>query len=414
MRIPLDPYERAFTILGLTFFAGGLGGLISVDPPGLIPSSALNTLLRYFIWFGSCVLLIYHWRKIVPILLHDLALWVVVGLALISYAWSDYPDAVYLNSRELLQMMCFGVYFAGRYTWKEKVTLIAQTLVLGGINSFLMVMAKPAIGITQSGEYAGAWKGMYIDKNYMGSQMALGLITLFLVPTETKRGRRLVLGSMLFVAFMIFQSSSKTSLMIAIVLMGMMTLYRNFRWTGKITVVILNLFILIFGSVGTVLISQWEPLLLGMGRDPTLTGRTPIWTVSLSHLWERPLFGFGRGAFWMPGSQYAAEAGAAVTAVGFIPPHAHNGFIDIALDIGVVGFTFFICSLLLAYGRALYQGYATNYSENLWPLAFLTQLIINNMTESLLLYRTTLYWVLFTTIALSAKRDRRDRLTGSS
>ncbi|MBA3923884.1 MAG: O-antigen ligase family protein, partial [Nostocaceae cyanobacterium] len=88
----------------------------------------------------------------------------------------------------------------------------------------------------------------------------------------------------------------------------------------------------------------------GNGRDPTLTGRTEIWGVALSRLHEHLLLGFGRGAFWAPGSKNALEAGLAVS-LNFIPPHVHNGFLDLALDIGLIGFVCFAISFVLVFWR---------------------------------------------------------------
>lgn len=236
--------------------------------------------------------------------------------------------------------------------------------------------------------------------------MALSLLIFFLLPVENKLELFCKRIGFILSGCLVLLSTSKTALILSISILLMLYLYPKFRWRGKITILLLDIATLFLGSAAALLLSNWETILTGIGRDPTLTGRTPMWEVALTRLDERIWLGFGRGAFWAPGSKYALEAGQAVSA-NFIPPHGHNGFIDLSLDIGLVGFIFFALSLLVAYFRALKQAYASKALDEIWPLAFLTFLIINNITESLLLYQTNIYWVLYSVLALSLGKIRK-------
>jgi len=205
---------------------------------------------------------------------------------------------------------------------------------------------------------------------------------------------------------LMLSSTSKTSLTMTLLLLLFVSFYRKFQWRGKITILILDLMMLFLGGLGLVVFTNWVSILTGMGRDPTLTGRTEIWGVALTRLSEHLPLGFGRGAFWAPGSKNALEAGLAVS-LNFIPPHVHNGFLDLALDIGLIGFICFAISFMLVFWRALKQGYATKATEELWPLVFLIYLAMNNVTESYLLRLANLYWVLFLVAVFSVRQGRR-------
>ncbi|MDX2098697.1 MAG: O-antigen ligase family protein [Leptolyngbyaceae cyanobacterium bins.59] len=394
-----DRLERAFAILGLSFFVGSFTGLIGVVPPGIYPSPALNTLLRYVVWFGALLLLVPRWQKTLRVMAQDIFLWIITILAILSFLWSDFRDFVYLNSREVMQMTAFGLYFAVRFTLKDQVKLLAWTMALGITLSILVCLAFPSIGIHQ-GVHSGAWRGVYIDKNYFGSLMVMSLVVFFVLPIEQARDRLCSWLGMAMSALMLILATSRTSLTLSIFLILILSFYRNFRWRGKQTVLWMDLGILIVGSISTVLFSNWVEIVVGMGRDPTLSGRTHIWSIALYRFWERPLLGFGRGAFWAPGSRFAAEA-SPDPSLTYIPPHGHNGFVDLLLDIGLIGFSCFLISFGVAYIRSLSRAYETKRSENLWPLGFLTFLVMNNMTESLLLYLNTIYWVLYVAIVLS-------------
>ncbi|GAB1543466.1 hypothetical protein NUACC21_61410 [Scytonema sp. NUACC21] len=183
-----------------------------------------------------------------------------------------------------------------------------------------------------------------------------------------------------------------------------MVFYKKFRWQGKISVIFIDIGILILGCVALVIFSNWVELISGLGKDPTLTGRTPLWSAVIARLMERPLLGYGRDAYWAPKSKFAVEAGKSIS--GWIPPHAHNGFIDIALDVGFIGLLVFLISFVLSFARALKRAYATKDLEELWPLAFLTFLAMNNMTESFLMRLANLYWVLYITVALTVSQKK--------
>nr|WP_238392964.1 O-antigen ligase family protein [Myxacorys almedinensis] len=202
---------------------------------------------------------------------------------------------------------------------------------------------------------------------------------------------------------LILLTTSKTSLVLLFVMLGILMFYQRFRWQGKFSVILLNLGVLAVGCVVTLLSSTWVDIVKGLGRDPTLSGRTYIWQVVNIHFWERPWFGFGRSAFWSAESRFPRTA-ALFFGDRYVPPHAHNGFMDTALDIGLIGLGLFLISFIAAYVCALRRAYAAEHSEELFPLAFLTFLALNNMTESYLLRLCNVYLVLFIAMTLTLRR----------
>ena len=90
-----------------------------------------------------------------------------------------------------------------------------------------------------------------------------------------------------------------------------------------------------------------------MGRDadnadPTkLTGRLPIWEETLRHFSEKPVLGFGYGAFWSRQrlTDFERKNGWALS-------HAHSGYIETLVNLGIVGFSCALMLLLIFIGRA--------------------------------------------------------------
>jgi exopolysaccharide production protein ExoQ len=395
-------FENLFALVGLLFFSGAFSQIMQ---------GGAITLLRYFVWGIASILLCFRWKNSIKTALNDKYLLVLTIMILVSFAWSDVSILTFKDSREIMQMTSFGLYFASQFSIKKQVKLIALAFFIGSVMSLIVVFAVPTIGLHFI-DHPGAWKGVYGYKNILGSMMIISAFSFCFLPKNSHNYNVLNnfiyqiykwLGLSLSI-FLMLCSTSKTSLVVSIVLSLMLFLYSKYRWQGKTTVVFLDIAILIIGGLATVLIGSWSEILIAIGRDPTLTGRTPMWGVALSRLMERPLLGFGRSAFWAPGSKYAKEAGLAL-ADGFIPPHGHNGFIDMALDVGLIGLTLFAITFFITYFRALKLAYAAKEPENLWYLAFLIFLVMNNLTESFLLYKTNIFWTLYLTVAWTlAKR----------
>lgn len=399
--------EKAFIVLGLSFFCGIFG----ITSLGLILPKAIITLIRFFIWGTSTVLVCVFWKNTLLAAIKNKYLCFLTGFALLSYTWSLFPNVTLFSIRDVLMMTSFGLYFAARFKLKDQVELIAFTLLLGAGLSTIIALGIPSIGvhgiggfdISQEAIHLGAWKGVYGHKNMLGSMMVLSSLAFFTLPKENSAIYKW--GGFSFSIVLMLLSTSRTSLILFSLLILIMIFYKQFRWKGKISVIFLDIGILVLGCVALLVITYWVELLTGLGRDPTLTGRTLIWGSALTRLIDRPLFGFGYGAFWAPTSRYALEASRAL-GTGWTPPHGHNGFVDLVLDFGVIGLSLFVITYFTTFAQSLKQAYATKNSEELWPLAFFIYLAMNNLTESCLLYLGNVYWVLFITVVLTVNQKQ--------
>ncbi|BAZ09686.1 O-antigen polymerase [Calothrix sp. NIES-4071] len=390
--------EKIFIILGLSFFAGIFG----VNSLGFILPKIIVTLIRYFVWGMSSVLICVFWKSAIVIASKNKLLCILTGLALLSFTWSQSPDYTLLNATEVLMMTSFALYFATRFSLKEQVQLIAYTMFIGSILSTIIALGYPALGTHTANElenHLGAWKGVYGHKNSLGSMMVLSSLVFFVLPKENSISLKWLGFS--FSIFLMLLSTSKSSLVISCILILIMLFYKKFRWKGRISVIFVNIGILILACLAIVVLTYWVELLTGLGRDPTLTGRTYIWDTALAGLLERPFFGFGRGAFWAPESKYIIQAGYALRSSSWLPSHGHNGFLDLTLDLGLIGLSIFCIIYFTTFAQSLKQAYATNNLEKLWPIGYLTYLAMSNVTESNLLRLANLYWVLFITVVFT-------------
>ena len=87
-----------------------------------------------------------------------------------------------------------------------------------------------------------------------------------------------------------------------------------------------------------------------MGRDPTFTSRTEIWADSLKLLAEQPYTGFGYNAVW---SAFENRLSQYPDAPGPRYAHAHNAWLDWALQLGFGGLLLYVLFLAGLLVRAL-------------------------------------------------------------
>jgi O-antigen ligase len=62
--------------------------------------------------------------------------------------------------------------------------------------------------------------------------------------------------------------------------------------------------------------------------------------------------------------------------------HAHNGYLDFFLQIGVVGLGLLVIVLVVALARAIGLALAVRSADTVWPCLTILALAVTNITES--------------------------------
>lgn len=391
-------FEKGFSILGWLFFCNGLGTVLN-------DSEMIMKLLRYGILLGSMLLLSIRWKATLRAFSKGWLLWPVIGIMMISLGWSISPSYTVESIRgEVLPMTFFALYFASRFNMREQMQMVAVVLGIGALLSLFYAVAIPSVGKHVGGEFDGAWRGIYAQKNNFSTTMTMTMLMFFVLSlvNRDRRERTLARGGLLFSVALILLSTSKSGLIVFITMLIVVILSRLFRWKGRRSILVLDIGGMILLGLGAVLSVTWQAIVIGLGKDPTLSARTHIWSGSIEKILAQPLLGYGRAAFWVPDSQPAWEVGA-LASKGFVPAHAHNGFIDTALEIGLLGLGVLLLGLLVTYGMSLRRAYNSREPEDLWPFTFLTLMVISNMTETVLITRTSPYWVMYMVVFLSLR-----------
>ncbi|WP_017327467.1 O-antigen ligase [Synechococcus sp. PCC 7336] len=399
-----DRLEILLAIAGIALFSGVL--------PAILPGIALK-LARYAIWLAALGFSVFRRpAKTLQVLSNDYFICILIVLSCLSFLWSDYPQNTISRAIELLRMSTFGVYLAATFRPEDRLKALSWVLALAAVLSAIYAFILPGIAIHYV-DHPGAWKGIYEHKNTLGAVMVLSAIAFYLKllfnPVNSISKCWLDWGGLGLSILLILQTTSKSSLLLLFFILAAIYQFKRYRWRGKTTILFLSLGLLLIGSVTAISIANWNEILLGLDRNPTLSGRTLIWDYAFERLSDRPWLGFGRGSFWTAGGIYQIEAGQRFSlGLEYLPPHSHNGFIDMLLDVGAIGFACFVLSWGIGYCRALSKAYYSNRAGDWFPLCFLTTIVANNFTESLLMRDASIniFWVLYLASVFSLGQAR--------
>jgi O-antigen ligase len=136
-----------------------------------------------------------------------------------------------------------------------------------------------------------------------------------------------------------------------------------------------------------------------------LTGRTELWQAAYRGFRDRPWFGYG---FTMGGLGLEDDTAVPSDAdpTQYSRQTLHNGYIQSVMDAGVIGFFFYLMTLLMAIGRIVRFDSKRRFPEALYVLLFLS---IANLGESVVysgsVFQSLSFWV-FAIFALGLSRER--------
>ena len=152
------------------------------------------------------------------------------------------------------------------------------------------------------------------------------------------------------------------------------------------------------GSLGVILLTYRAELFNLIGKSPDMTGRTMIWKKVLGLIFDRPLSGYGWLSYWMPGVK-PYEGLVVINKVAYY--QAHNAFLDMWLQGGILALIFFIILVVFTFVRLWQLAVRHTSALYLWPILVFIGLVVQNFTESRLL--SELGWVLLTLFVIKVR-----------
>ena len=216
--------ERILTVAMLCYTAGAgdafaRSGIDRSDPG---PTKPALVAIKIFLYALTFVAIGVRWRTFMRGLWAIKWLWPLILLPAASAFWSQDRSLTITSSSVLLASIAFAVYFGARYRVPEQVRLLAWACYAMVTASYLCAVILPAYGLEHE-DYAGAWKGVFGQKNNLAELSALAVLAfLFLTPMRSLS--RVFWMSSAFA--LLLMSKSATGLLVCCTLIAIQPLFK--------------------------------------------------------------------------------------------------------------------------------------------------------------------------------------------
>lgn len=398
---------------------GSLPALLVLVLTIVLGSSALHTLMTHFapqLHSGIAVLwLLTYLAAFMGLMFNHGINWIswlsryrilLVVLLLgttVSVSWS--LDAAVSAERvvHLLGCSVLAIYLGFMIPLLTTLRITAAVLGVIMLASIATALLMPSVGM-QSYEGKIVWSGILNSKNALGFWAAVAvLLYLTLSASYMNFGMKLLCYLFAVVSlFVLIKSESATSLL-AMLVAGALSLYLYiaFRFQlGFIRMVVLA--ILLGGLLGFALSNIDTAEIVGRSGD--LTGRGEVWRQTWKLIMAKPLTGYGYGSIWFP-NDATLWIQQSLTDFTWVVYHAHNGFLQVASEIGLP----LSCIALLMVAQQLIEIFYCQYERQqvgvLFVLAFVVAYLISNFSEARFLVNRELYWIFFIALPISMLRQ---------
>ncbi|MCG7851182.1 MAG: O-antigen ligase family protein [Methanosarcinaceae archaeon] len=332
-------------------------------------------------------------------------IFILYAYVLLTIVWSDYPEVSLKRYIRICGSLLIAIIVASEEDHHKALEHVFRRYVVICLTlSLFFIKTDRSIGyvIGVHGEHFMA--GIASHKNELGVLCMVSLVFLFwrtirLLPSVNYLDGILILIN----TYILIRARSTTALVLA--LLGMALILGMKMARGSLRNIVILVIILVLATLPILIITMNSPgsvisgaFFSAVSKDATLSGRTTMWN-DLIRLGKKDIIqGSGYENYWI---RHYKEIWAVWT---FLPTNAHNGFVEVLLNLGLLGLAIVIVIIL----RLLFllgSGDCLSQPSGHWYFVFLIMFIISNFTEASLIM-LTLGWSLFLIISANNEKDR--------
>lgn len=336
------------------------------------------------------------WRRLWSATWRTPAMVTLISLCAVSYLWSVDPSGTLRRLIALLMTILCAYAIAARFSWRRLTEVLGIAYIIMMSLSVMLAILFPHLGKMQE-LFVGAWRGVWLEKNSLGNNMAIGFVSCAAAALHNPQ-RRYFWGFMaLCMVGTLLMSTSKTALVAAILgSCGIIFVFLSKR--GPVWGITLSwLGVTLLMCLAAFMIYAPDHIFLLLGKDPTLTGRTFIWDGIARVMQKRPLLGYGYGVVWTDEEPYAPLAKITQVA-GFRAYHAHSCWFEVWLALGLVGLCVWAVTFAGTWLKAFYRSFKGD--GGYFALPMLAIYSLSSLTESMALGWNDLRWALLVIVAV--------------
>ncbi len=312
--------------------------------------------------------------------------WLVIFIlyCLLAVFWSDYPLSSF---KRWIKILGHPIMVLVLFTEPDPEEAMARLMkrcayVLFPV-SILWMKYYPALG-RNFDEWGGTTNvGIAGGKNELGAvclMFGLFLFWHFLQvwqrPKGVVRRNELVLtaGILLLLGYTLKKAHSSTSL-ISLALCSLVMISLGLRFINKKQIWAYTISALLILLVAQATFDIYGAIVDWSGRESTIEGRGRLWQLLLETN-THPIFGTGFESYWLGERLQKIWA-----IIEWHPTHAHNGYLEIYLNLGIVGLCILLGVVLVVLRKCI-QDLTTRFEWGRFTLAYLIAVLAHNWTEA--------------------------------
>jgi O-antigen ligase len=325
-------------------------------------------------------------RQSGPLLTSNAAIIIYFTYCLVSVVWSPFPGVAFKRWTKAIGDLVMVLVVLTDAQPVEAIRRLFTRVgaVLMPLSIYLTRYTVMGRGYDPDGRPMNT--GVTTNKNSLGLlAFVVGLSVIWSIwsllrtKDEPNRARRLLsrMGLLTVVLAVLYMAGSATSV-VCMVLGGTLIVVSSFG-VIKSRPAVVHVAMATSAIVGGVAMGfgAKEALLGALGRDSNLTGRTEIWRTVLAHA-QNPIIGTGFESFWNASIKtFQTEGEYMFRNIN----SAHNGYIDVYLNLGWLGVSLIVLVLLSGYFRACRAVYRKPEVGGLL-LAFVVTAAFYSVTEA--------------------------------
>jgi exopolysaccharide production protein ExoQ len=368
---------------------------------------AVRSKLRYLLLPSLAlapILFVMRFRAIVLLCLRNPLLLLILAWVFASTTWSLAPDITARRALGLLINTLLACYLVADRSVEQIIRLLAWCFLFLLLASLALILLTPELATMPDGR---GLRGVFVHKNLMGETVAVSII-IFFAALKAKAIRRWVgLTGMALALILLLPVGAASSLVAAMVILAIQIYALADFLPFRARIIILAFAASLAALISALLFAHIDLAFGLLGRDATLTGRTPIWSFVLTMSDERPWLGYGYACFW----EIERFAGYATDVFDWSVPSSHNGYLDILLGLGWIGLSLFLSFLAAMIYRLATRWRRLSPSLAMFALQILLFYALLNLADTTMLASSGLSWILMAIAALkltpgfSSERD---------
>lgn len=323
-------------------------------------------------------------KRVVPLLKMNWPILAFFGYCAFSAYWSATPGLSLKRwFKAVGDLVMVLIILTDRNRMEAIKRIITRVAFILLPLSLLLIEFYPSVGRVYSLEDGYVTDvGVTTNKNMLGViclVAGLGCVWMFIKTLRERRRRNrklLALGAGLTVIAWVFVVANSITPLFCFLMGAMLIIIVNLPGTHKPSNVHIAVAAMLFSAALVFVFPEiFTSIVHEFGRNSTLTGRTDLWK-ALTGMDTHPWFGTGFESFWL-----GKRLEQLWSIFPWQPNEAHNGYLEVYLNLGWVG-VILLANLLVTGYRHLIQVYRRDPMAGSLRLAYFSAAAAYNLAEA--------------------------------